>query len=311
MDFITENDEHSEDVDVWQTRFNQSLSPLIMKENRTKRVYRNRFWMNLLLAIFIICAYALYAFYNFRMHEQPINFTKIAILSAIGIIMIVLPLKQYSELKKEDIFAKFVELFGGWKCVSDAQLKMITLDILPQHDDIKILHKTTGEYSNTAISISDVIIQKNIEEKDKKLTISSGVLLEADFPSDFAQRMVFVERKGGKKLFTEAKDISKSLYIPAANYFYIYATEAAKSIIHSVLINQLLDIRDVFKAKRIDADFYSNKMYVYLENAEFYIMPSGLWHKPNGKNKYFQSYKQLEQILALIYVLLDLKGDTQ
>ena len=118
--------------------------------------------------------------------------------------------------------------------------------------------------------------------------------------------MVMMFEKGG--FFKQKKYMDLDKYqssIPAANYFYTFSdNNAAKNyVICAALFENVLNLRDEFKASKVYLKISQNQLYIFLQNGHFFYEPNDSMWKSAGTEKQFeQTHQQIEKLFNMLGV---------
>jgi len=77
-------------------------------------------------------------------------------------------------------------------------------------------------------------------------------------------------------------------------------------MLHNLFLETLLDLKDVFRAKRTYVQAQGNVMRVYLEGSELYIDNYKFWSKKVDKNRFLQMHHEFETVHLFVQTVQSL-----
>lgn len=297
-----------EEVDPFEEYFEQNIVPLVEDENKIKSKYRSKFWGYLFSVLFLASANILVVLFFAQMRKTPISWEQLLLVNFFLFLLIFLPIRQYNKIQKNDIFDVFLKFYGNWKHLQNSQVKLVHSPIIPPHDEVGSTHNIMGTLDGATIEMRDTFYTgKSLFGKS---VVSSGVVLYITFAQNFDGSLLMFD-KGGfyrKNKFNGFEYCNGKIDIPSANYFNIFASndEIKEKLLHSLFFENLLDLKDVFKARNIYVQAQDNFMRVYLEKSEFYINSYKFWSSKIDKNRFLQMHHEFETTYLFVQIVQSL-----
>ena len=303
-DFITENED--KENKAFDKYYNDVIIPLVEENNAIKDKYRGHFWTYLLSAIFLISINALVALYNTLMHKIPLSASMLFLFSFGAFMLVFIPVRNYYKKYQDNIFDVFIKFYGNWEHAKDSEVKLVHSPIIPEHDTVVATHSVKGILSGADIEIRDTeyFKLKHINKLKWNKRVSAGVVLYAELPCKFESQMLMFW-KGGfyrKNKFPEMENVTKEIYVPAANYFNIFAqdVEYAKEFLVSAFFENLLNLKDTFGARTMYVEMQDNHIRIYFEGSNLYFDSNKFWSKKVDKNKFLQLNAEFESAFMFV-----------
>jgi len=305
-------DKPEEQKDQFEEYFESTIVPLIEQENKTKDKYRSKFWGYLFSVLFLMSANVLVVLFGALMHKNAISWGQIILINVVAFMLVFWPIYRYNKMPKNDIFDVFLKYYGNWKHSEKYNVKLVHSPIIPKHDAVMAKHEIHCDFGDMRIEMRDTYYTKKSLFKcwNKEHTISSGVILYVTFPQEFKGKLLMFE-KGGfyrKSKFEGYELYNSRIDIPSANYFNIFVSdsEIGENLLHSLFFENVLDLKDVFKTRRIYVQAENNYMRVYLDGSEIYIDNYKLWNKKIDKNRFLQMHHEFENVYMFVQVVRSL-----
>lgn len=292
------------EVEPFDQYFDENIVPLVENENKIKEKYRSKFWGYLFTILFLMSVNVLIVLFRVLMYKAPINWEQLLLINAIALSFIYLPIYRYNKLPKNDIFDTFLQFYGNWQHLRGSEVKLIHSPVIPPHDAVKARHSVCGNLGNNVVEMRDTYYTM------KNKTVSSGVMLYITFADNFNGSLLLFDKNGfyRKNKFTGYENYNDKTDIPAANYFNIFTSDMSVGdrVLHNLFFENLLDLKDVFKARRVYVHASNNNMRVYLEGSELYIDNYKFWSRMVDKNRFLQMHNEFETVHVFVQMMQSL-----
>ena len=293
-----------EETDPFEQYFEEKIVPLVEAENKVKDRYRSKFWGYLFTILFLMSANLLIVLFRTLMQHVPLSWGQLILVNAVAFMFVLIPIYKYNNLPKNDIFDVFLKFYGDWQHLQNSEVKLVHSPIVPKHDGVKASHNVVSETGSNKIEMRDTFYT----EKNK--TVSKGVMLYITFVENFGGSLLMFDKNGfyRKNKFQEHECYNGKTDIPAAKYFNIFTSDDSigEKMIHSLFLEHLLDLKDVFKARNLYVQAQGNNMRVYLEGSELYIDNYKLWSKKVDKNRFRQLHHEFEGVHLFVQTVQSL-----
>ena len=304
VEFVEKSEE---EIDPFEQYYTDNIIPLVEEENKVKARYRSKFWGYLFSVLFLMSANVLIVLFNSLMHKTPISWSQLVLINVIALSFVYLPIYRYNKMSKNDIFDVFLKFYGNWQHLKNSEVKLVHSSIIPEHDAVGSTHNVRGNFGDKTMEIRDTYYTK------KNKVVSQGVILYATFDKKFKGSLLMFE-KGGfyrKNKFPNYELYNGKTDIPAANYFNIFTSndEIGENILHSLFFENLLDLKDVFKAHHLYLQAEDNYMRIYLEDSSLYIDNYKIWSRKIDKNRFLQMHNEFEKIALFMQTIQSLMDE--
>lgn len=301
---MTENNDVENDL--FEQYFVQKMAPLIDKSNALKDRYRSRFWGTLWTVMFLVGINTLFVLFNTLIYQRPLNLEQL-LLVAIGAVLIIFwPLWLYKKQHFPDVFSAFLQFYGDWRHIEKAEKNIVvnSMPILPPHNTEQIMHQISGQYLNTNVNLSEV----QYWQKSHKVT--DGLYIELLFPQKITDEILLFAKNGfyRKSKYAGMNLLNEQIYIPAAAYFNIFSsqTQAPKKLLCSPFFEKILDMRDIFKARKMYMAMQKNKIIIYLEESKIYFTQNGIWQRKIDDSKFKSLHRKITEVLNFIELIQEI-----
>ena len=297
-------DKPEEEIDPFEQYFNENIVPLVEAENELKKKYHSKFWGYFFSVIFLISFNILIVLYRTLIGHAPLSWEQL-ILVSVGVMMLVLiPIRSYNKLPKNDIFDVFLKFYGNWQHTKNSHVNLVHSPIIPKHEAVGARHEIKGFFDDTTVEIRDTYYTVNSK------TVSSGVVLYATFEKNFCGSLLMYDRRGFYR--KTARDgyqyYNGKVEIPAINYFNVFVSneEIGEQMIRNLFLENLLDLKDAYRAKHVYLQAEENYIRVYLEGSEIYIDNYKFWGRMVDKNRFLEMHNELEKTDLFMQTVLSL-----
>lgn len=303
MNFI---DKPEDKKDIFEEYFTDKIIPLVEVENKIKDRYRSKFWGYLVTVLFLMSANVLFVLFGTIIYNKPVNWEQIFLVNAIAFIMVFWPVYRYNRIPKNDIFDVFLNFYGNWKHMKNTQVRLVHSPIIPRHQAVLALHSVTGNFSDVNVEMRDTFYTSRsvVRKLSWNKTVSSGVILYITFQHKFNGSLLMFDRGGfyRKNKFPGFERYNSEMDIPAANYFNIFvsSSQIGEELIHSLFLENILDLKEVFKARNIYLQAEDDYMRIYLEGSQLYFDNYKLWSKKIDKERFIRLHKEFEQTYQFV-----------
>lgn len=292
--------------DLFEQYFSKKIAPLIDQMNALKTRYRSRFWGTLWTVMFLVCTNILFVLFNTLIYKHPLNIEQLLLVLSVSVLIILWPLWQYKKKTYPDIFGVFFQFYGDWKHSVSTQKNTVTNlePILPLHNTVQYTHRIIGKYVTTDVTLSDV----QYWQKNKK--VGRGLYIELTFPQNITDEILLFAKNGFYRKSKRANMnlLNEQIFIPAAAYFNIFSSQphAPKNLLCSPFFEKILNIRDIFRARKIYVSVQKEKVIIYLEDSHIYFAQTGIWQrKIDGKN-FKLLHRKINEVLEFVELIQEI-----
>lgn len=297
-------DKHEEQINPFEQYFEENIVPLVEEENKIKRKYRSQFWGYFFSILFLMSVNVLIVLFISLMHHTPLSWEQLLLVNGAFATLIYIPIYMYNKKPRNDIFDVFLKFYGNWKHSQNTEVKLVHSPVIPKHESVGASHDIVGTFSGISIEIRDTFYTV------KSKVVSSGVIIYATFPEKFDGSFLMFDRGGfyRKNKFLGHEYYNGKIFIPAANYFNIFVAneKIGEKMFHNLFFENLLDLKDVYKARHMYLQAEENYMRIYLEGSELYIDNYKFWSKMVDKSRFLQMHNELEETYSFVQIVQSL-----
>lgn len=291
-------------TDPFDVYMNEVIVPEVDAANNEKERCRNQFWTYLWTALFLVSVNALVVLYRTLMYHHVLRVDQLIFINIVALLIVCWPLYSWRLQKKQDVFATFLKFYGDFKYIEpDKELADdVGLPIVPVHQTAQAEHHIVGSYSGTKVEVRDTVYIKPRATGIKK--IADGVVIGLNFGETLDVNMLLFEKHGfyRKSKMPNMLTLNDKINIPAANYFNIFATDAQRPMkfLCSAFFEKVLDIKDVFGARKMYVMAQDRQIKIFLEGCRIYFDNYKLWSRKIEYDKFRRLHKQFEEIFIFI-----------
>jgi hypothetical protein len=316
IDFITEAE--NKPADKFDDYFENVIEPLIEEENRKKTKYHTSFWVRFWSAVFLVCFNVLITLFRSVMFKHSFSYTQMLLVIAVALLIVVWPIVRFNHSKKHNIFSEFLKFFGSWKHIENNQVMDVNktraakdevldnvvkiadghLPIVPKHSSLNISHNAVGEYNGIKIQVRDAVYGNSFIKKNLTFNrnVAHGVRINFKLPFKVQGVTLLFDKSGfyRKNKYERLEKISTD--IPAAGYFNIFSDNKffTDNLLRPDFYETLLDLKDMYQARRIYVEIKNDTIKVFLENSVLYFDYIAFWSRKIDKQKFQNLYKCFE-----------------
>ena len=296
-----------EEIDPFEEYYTNNIVPLVDEANEVKSRYRSKFWGYLFSVLFLMSINVLVVLFISLMRKTPISWSQLFLINVVASLFVYWPIYSYNKLPKNDIFDVFLRFYGNWQHLTNSEVKLVHSPIIPEHDGVGSTHNVVGKFENVTIEMRDTYYTV------KNKVVSQGVILYATFDKKFRGSLLMFEKNGfyRKNKFPDYELYNSKTFIPSANYFNIFTSndEIGEDVLHNLFFENLLDLKDVFKAHRLYMQAEDNYMRVYLEGSSMYINNYKIWSRKIDKNRFLQMHNEFEKMAIFFQTVKSLMDE--
>lgn len=302
--YIENTTEAEKQTDPFDSYMTEVIAPAVDEINREKEKYRGQFWTYFWTALFLVSVNALVVLYRALMYHRALNVEQLMLINIVAVVIVCWPLYSWTKHKSQDIFSLFMEFYGQFKFsqTSDnvADVDKDTL-IVPEHSTTAVTHGIVGNYDGVDVELRDTSYFRTKSKKSKK--VCSGVVLCFDFKQNLKNNLLLFEKFGfyRKSKMTNMINLNEQIHIPASNYFNIFSDKPeVSSFLCSAFFEKILDLKDVFEARKMYLEVTENHIKIFLENSQIYFENNKLWSRKMEYDKFRRLHNQFEEVFIFI-----------
>lgn len=298
----------NETEDAFQDFLHKNILPLLESEDRYRQSFKNRFWLYAGILLFFNCSNVLIVLFRHLIYSRAFSWEQLFLTAVISAFILFCYVRFAKRKVFPDVFAAFIKYYGNWSLRRSAEPQANVNDIIMPVSPLKIEKISVSGDSNCPLKLKKLSFVKKVFNDKLQSTVGEGILLSYNLPQDMDGSLILLE-KGG---FAKTKQISGldkvSSAIPASNYFQTFAdSEVIKNyLVISALYENLLDLKEIFKASKVYLRLQDDKLDIFLQNGRFLYRDGSLWIASTGEEGLKQQNQQIEKVFLFISVMEDL-----
>ena len=298
------NSSAEQESDPFDVYMNEVIIPEVDAANNEKERCRNQFWTYFWTSLFLISVNALVVLYRTLMYHHVLRVDQLIFINLVAVLIVCWPLYSWRKRKKKDVFAVFLKFYGDFECIGEGKeiVDDVDLSVVPAHQTAQTEYHIKGRYNGADIEIRDTVYLNPRATFAKKA--AEGVMLGMNFEQSLDVNMLLFEKHGfyRKSKMPNMLTLNDKINIPAANYFNIFATDAQRPMkfLCSAFFEKVLDIKDVFGARKMYVMAQDRQIKIFLEGCRIYFDNYKLWSRKIEYDKFRRLHKQFEEIFIFI-----------
>lgn len=298
----------NETEDAFEKFLQKNILPLLESEDKYRQSFKNHFWLYAGVLLFFNCSNVLIVLFRHLIYNRPFSWEQLFLTAAISAFILFCYVKFAGRKVFPDVFAEFVKYYGNWSLRRSTDLKTNVHDIILPSSPLQIEKINISGDSNCPLKLKKLAFVKKLLNNKLKITVGEGIFLTYNLPQSLGGTLLLLE-KGGFAKIKQISGLDKvSSAIPASNYFQTFAdSEVIKNyLVISALYENLLDLKEVFKASKIYLRLENDKLDVFLQSGHFLYHNGGLWTSSTGEDGLKKQNQQIEKVFLFISVMEDL-----
>ena len=277
--------------------FEENIIPLVEEENRLKSKYKSSFWTTLWIVLFLNSANMLIVLYGALQKGNKISFEQMFLVALVSLLVVYLPIKKYKKISHTNIFAEFLKFYPNFTYSDDKKyVQNSGSDVIPSSPFYLLANSCKAVIGGVNVAIRDI---RTGSKNNFKVPTNYGTFFRLEFETSPNTEIELSDKSG---LFGNSKHAYLSRIkrdsIPASKYFDIYADseEKAKNVLGASFFENLLDLKEIFGAKKIKLHIKGNKLDIFCEKSYLYFETLSFFGQKTDKNKFLNLHKQFEQL---------------
>lgn len=281
--------------------FVQKIEPLLTEANKKRRNLQNKFWFYFGMVFFINCVNILIVLFGHILYGKPLSCEQLWIIALVSGLLLLLYIRRINRSKFPDTLAEFIQYFGDWKISHSAlETKNMDMPFFPPHSKIKyplsLLQQADLPIKIKCVDFLNPVLNNKIMKKS-----CDGVWLTLNFTQKPDGSLYLFEKGGFYKQKKYAGMDKVSSNVPASNYFLTFCNSRIlkDNIVNTILYENLLDLKEVFKASKTYVYYKNGEMNIFFQNGRLSYKKCGVWHSCGNAKSFRHLYKQFESILIV------------
>lgn len=222
------------------------------------------------------------------------------------------PKRQYAESYKSDILPSIARLFGDLTYNVKGKVPIEELKeskIIPAHNRYKSEDHFTGVYKGVGVTLSEIHLEKRVQsgKNTRYVTVFKGLIVLINMPREkfFGHTILLQNANRFAQWFTEKShkldraDLVDPEFEKAFDVYTNDQTEA-RYLIDPLMIENLKQMRDTYKAENFSAAYFKNQVLVMLPSNVNYFEPAHIDVQATDPQSIVSMKRELGQVLDLV-----------
>ena len=280
--------------------FQQNLKPLLEEEGRNRDAFRSRFWLYFGVLCFVNSVNILVVLFRHLMSGHIISYEQLLLLVAVSVLFLWWYAGRAKTIPQTDMLREYIKYYDNLQLQEENVFT--EKDILfPVKENLVEQLKISGNFLQFAFELKKTALLKNNTKQNEIVKNSGGIMLSYSFKQNLRGTLLMFE-KGGVAKQKKYEGLEKiSLNIPASNYFQIF-TDSSKIknyILVSALFESILDLKEIFKAVKVNLRIKDNQLIIFLQNGKLSYQQSSAWHSVASEKDFENLNLQMEKAKTL------------
>ena len=198
----------------FETYWNETLFPALKSKEKLRKKYVSRFWLLVLLALFIlpVVTIGIYVFNNY--FGKDIDSGLIFIVIALFAFLLRQPFKSYKKKMKNDVMQTFVGYFKDFSYHQGDGLSLSEINesrIFPYFETAKADDCFSGPFEGVHMRLCEQILTKIVRsgKKSREVTVFQGIAIELDMQKKFQGHTIVLKDHGLFSRFTKPQGMER------------------------------------------------------------------------------------------------------
>lgn len=280
--------------------FQQNLKPLLEEEGRNRDAFRSRFWLYFGVLCFVNSVNILVVLFRHLISGHIISYEQLLLLVAFSVLFLWWYARRAKTIPQTDMLREYIKYYDNLQLQEENVFA--EKDILfPVKENLVEQLKISGNFLQFAFELKKIALLKNKTKQNEIVKNSGGIMLSYSFKQNLRGTLLMFE-KGGVVKQKKYEGLEKiSLNIPASNYFQIF-TDSSKIknyILVSALFESILDLKEIFKAAKVNLRIKDNQLIIFLQNGKLSYQQSSAWHSVASEKDFENLNLQMEKAETL------------
>ncbi|MBQ7660290.1 MAG: DUF3137 domain-containing protein [Alphaproteobacteria bacterium] len=251
-----------------------TISPLLKNDENLRKTYLSRFWLFVLLAAFVIPVCIIGIYVANHLFEKNINEGLVLFVAAFFICLIYSPYKAFKKKVKNNVMPLFARFFEGFSYQREKPLPkkhILKSKIFTSLQNVAAEDCFSGTYSGFGVQICEQSLQdvQSGAKKTRQTTVFQGIIIALELNKNFSTQTLVLKSSGLFGRFQHLDGFSKIKLDNAAfnSVFNVYTLNEneARHILTPLFLEALLDLKQALKGKSLQASFFENKVFIFVE----------------------------------------------
>ncbi len=296
----------------FETYWNETLFPALKSKEKLRKKYVSRFWLLVLLALFIlpIVTIGIYVFNNY--FGKDIDSGLIFIVIALFAFLLRQPFKSYKKKMKNDVMQTFVGYFKDFSYHQGDGLSLSEINesrIFPYFETAKADDCFSGPFEGVHMRLCEQILTKIVRsgKKSREVTVFQGIAIELDMQKKFQGHTIVLKDHGLFSRFTKPQGMERVILEDPffEKTFEVYSTDQieARYLLTPVFMERIIKLKQLYKSKSVQLSFFNNKLLIAVETKEDMFEPFSFFKTNLNKPKIDAVFEQFLTVFSIIDIL--------
>ncbi len=277
--------------------FQQNLKPLLDEDRKRRDAFRSRFWLYFGVLCFVNSVNILVVLFRHLMSGHVVSYEQLLLIVAVSALFLLWYAGRAKKIPQNNMLAEYFKYYDNLHLQKEEKIFGQKDVLFPVEDDLLEQLKISGKFSQFIFELKQTLVLKKNSKQNETLKNSGGIWLSYTFNRSLQGTLLMFE-KGGLAKQKKYEGLEKiSLNIPASNYFQIF-TDSSKIknyILVSALFESILDLKEIFKAVKVNLRIKDNQLDVFLQNGKLGYQETSAWHSIADKKDFENLNSQMEK----------------
>ncbi len=288
------------------------LQPFLKTKEDMRKRYVSRFWLLVLISLFVLPVLAIGIFVLNRHFNSDIDPGLFYMLIVIFVFIIQTPYCSYKKKIKNNVMQKFIAYFDGFIYEQSKGLSVDEIQdslIFPHADRYYADDCFYGSHQGVNLHVCEQILKKVYRTKrgTREHTVFQGIAVELEMNKPFSGQTVVLKDSGFFNRFKGFKGLERiTLEDPQfEKLFEVYGTNQteARFLLTPVFMERIVKLKDLYKGKSIQLSFYENKVMLAIDTKQDMFEPCSFFKTNLNKSKIDTVFEQFLTIFSIVDIL--------
>lgn len=288
--------------------FQQNLKPLLDEDGKRRDAFRSRFWLYFGVLCFVNSVNILVVLFRHLMSGHVISYEQLLLIVIVSALFLWWYAGRAKKIPQNSVLAEYFKYYDNLHLQKEAKISGKKDILFPVAEDLLEQLKISGNFSQFTFELKQTSVLKKNAKQNETLKNSGSIWLSYTFSQNLHGTLLMFE-KGGLSKQKKYEGLEKiSLNIPASNYFQIF-TDSQKIkdyVLVSALFESILDLKEIFKAAKVNLRIKDNQLDVFLQNGKLSYQETSAWHSIASEKDFENLNSQMEKADMLGEVVANL-----
>ncbi len=306
---ITEENQYKDIKAEFSNYWLRVLLPALAKKEQMREKYVSRFWLLVLLALFVFPMICIGFYILGRSTGKAFDPSPLYMIFAILVFLIQTPYRTYKKLIKHDIMPLFVGFFEGFTYQHGQGLTSHEIEdshIFPSFDTATADDCFFGTYQGVKLRVCEEIL-KVFGHKKREKVVFKGIAVEFEISKKFKGQTVVLKDAG---IFNRLKKVEWLEKIKLEDpvfeeLFEVYGSDQieARYLLSPLFMERMIKLKDLYCGQSVQMSFLDNKLIIAIGTKMDMFEPFSFFKTNINKQKIDRVFEQFLTIFEIVCLL--------